>query len=544
MSEKVLAKGEKTWESKIVEHKGFRDLGNYVIELPDYDDPEVIKRGLKISNSIGDHGMLPKFGCTAMAKRNSKGEVITGRNMDLDISQNPAYVFRTTCGKYSNFCVSYSPGFYLPYSEVQKLDDIDPNIKDMLPLTACDCINEKGLYIEVNLREMNEKVTCYGLHSSHGEKYRDDGIPWSELRACSTNAMQLVSQNCATVREAVEFLKNSYDWYTVSPAPGVKLAVTQNNMCFLVGDATGEYGVIEFAQDQVNFIPYQFGHANFYLTPRWNALDIVGAGEGRLQMVSEVITKPDTLEEMMDAMKPIMWRNETLWIGESERIVDGTRLNPYDQLRFQDNKGNRQIDWRGDYAAIYPVLDDGRLLLSPIKYEQSKKSTYDPKIKEYFDIAIERGTLVIDDGSIKFDVKGEKLTLSELYDKYVEYLGTGAGTKEQYILKPYFDAYRHLLANEGCNWVHDDTKFEALKAVAYESLHTRYDADGNYDPTCMSKYEKLLAFYGYGVEKNEKFLRDDATIWTTSLNVGVNCAQKEMKIRFWENDEVIYKVKF
>ena len=39
-------------------------------------------------------------------------------------------------------------------------------------------------------------------------------------------------------------------------------------------------------------------------------------------------------------------------------------------------------------------------------------------------------------------------------------------------------------------------------------------------------------------------LRDDASIWTTSLNVGVNCAQKEMKVRFWENDDIVYHVKF
>ena len=31
-----MKKCEKTWSSQIVEHKGFRDLGNYVIELPDF----------------------------------------------------------------------------------------------------------------------------------------------------------------------------------------------------------------------------------------------------------------------------------------------------------------------------------------------------------------------------------------------------------------------------------------------------------------------------------------------------------------------------
>jgi hypothetical protein len=80
-----------------------------------------------------------------------------------------------------------------------------------------------------------------------------------------------------------------------------------------------------------------------------------------------------------------------------------------------------------------------------------------------------------------------------------------------------------------------------MKAAAYASLHVRYDADGKFDPTAMSKYEKLLAFYGVGGEKDEKPLRDAGNIWTMSLNVGVNCAQKKMKIRFWENNDVIYE---
>ncbi|MCR5758264.1 MAG: hypothetical protein K6F95_10220 [Selenomonas sp.] len=97
---------EKTWNSTTVEHKGFRDLGHYVIELPDYTDAAVEKKGLAVFNALADRGEIPKFGCTAMAKRNSHGEVILGRNMDLDISQSVAYVFKTTYGKYRDACVS------------------------------------------------------------------------------------------------------------------------------------------------------------------------------------------------------------------------------------------------------------------------------------------------------------------------------------------------------------------------------------------------------------------------------------------------------
>ena len=528
---------EKTWAGATVEHKGFRDLGNYVIELPDFTDASVEQKGLAVFNSLADIGKMPAaFGCTSMAKRNSKGEVVIGRNMDLDISQSAAYVFRTTYGKYKTFGVAYAPGFYKTYEELKKMDALDENIRSGIPFMACDCMNEKGLYIEMNLRERCDKLTSYGMHSVRGEKTRSDGTPWSELRACQISAAQLAAQNCATVQEVVAFLKNSYDWYTVGPMTGVDT----NNMCFLVGDATGEYGLIEMAQDQINYIPYQYGQANFYITPRWRSLETCGAGEGRLDMVSKVIGPVETLDEAMEAMKPIMWRNETLWIGESYRARDKAHPNPYSQIVFQDDEGNPQMDWRDEYVGLWPVMDDGRMLISAQMYDEAENSTYDPMIKKYFDEAIATGRLVIDDGSFTFDVNGEQVTLNELIEN--EAPEANADNPER--KKAMAAEYRRLKQNEDVRWLNNDYNFEALKAAAYAKLHIRRDKDGTFNPSAMSQYEKLLAFYGYETEKDETPLRDDGTIWTTSLNVGVNCAKKEMKIRFWENDDVIYHVKF
>ncbi len=235
-----------------------------------------------------------------------------------------------------------------------------------------------------------------------------------------------------------------------------------------------------------------------------------------------------------------MWRNETLWLGESRRL---TGRHPFNQTVFQDDKGNPQLDWRGDYEATYPVLDDGRMVATARQYEEAVKSTYDPRIKQYFDEAIACGTLFIDDGSVKFPVNGEQVTVTELLEKAQAYEKCPDPAKRME-LAPYYREYRRLVANEDLQWVHTDSNFEALKALTYAKLHVRYDETGAFDPSCMSKYEKLLAFYGYGVEKDEKPLRDDAGIWTTSLNVGANCARKEIKIRFWESDEVIVKAKF
>ncbi len=536
-------KGEKMWESEVVEHKGFKDLGKYVIQLPDYTDPASFDRGMALANAMSDNGGLPKVGCTAMAKRNNKGEVIMGRNMDLDISQKPGYVFRTTYGKYMNFCVMYTPGIYLDYDDVKKVEELDSSFLDLLPFISCDCLNEKGLYIEMNLREDNIKTVCYGMHSTRGEKTRADGKPWSELRATTVALPQIVSQNCATVKEAVEFIKNSYDWYTITPSPEFAVGVGQNNMAFMIGDATGEYGLIEIAQDEIFYIPYQYGHANFYINPIWAVIDPCGAGMGRLEMVSDVIGTPQTLEEAMDAMKPIMWRNETLWIGESKRVDDGSRLHPYYQIAFQDNEGKMQMDWRSEYVGQWPVLDDGRMIIEPQIYEYAKNSSYDPKIKEYIDDALKTGRLIIDNGTMKFDVKGQKLNLSQLKEKWTAYsVCTDTTQREQ--LYPFFKEYRRLLQNQNNYWTHYEFNFEAMKAMAYARIHIRYNDEGKFDPNSQSKYEKLCAFYGMGVEKDETPLRNDAQIWTTSLNVGVNCAQKEMKIRFWEDDNVIYHYKW
>ncbi len=532
--------GEKLWKSETVEHKNFKDLGNYVIELPDYTDASVEQKGLAIINNMFDKLKLPGAGCTAMVKKNSKGEVIFGRNMDLDISQSPAFVFKTTFGKYKNFCVAYLPKVFATYAEMQQMEELPEAFTDMVPFISTDCLNEKGLYIEVDLRERDDKLLCFGLHSTHGETTRDDGTPWSELRAYNMSIPQLVSENCATVKEAVEFVKNSYDFYTMAPYGD---GYTMVNMAFLVGDATGEYGLIEVAQDEVNYIPYQFGHANYYITPKWSALQSWGPGYGRLDMVSKVIQAPQTLEEMMDAMKPIMWRNETLWLGQSHRKTEG-KHHPYSQIAFVDDKGNPSLDWRSEYVFQCPVLDDGRMLIPAKIYEDAKKSTsYDPLIKEYFDDAIKKGQAIVDNGSIKFDVVGKKMNLEQLSKIYSDYvkLTDDAKLLELY---PYEVAYRRLILNMDNYWLHNDDNFEAAKAFAYAQIHTRYNDKGEFDVNSQSKYEKLCAFYGMGVEKDETPLRDDGNIWTTSLNVGANCATKEIKVRFWEDDNVIYHFKW
>ncbi len=132
---------EKTWESEIIEHKGFKDLGNYVIELLDYTVPSIEKVGLTLINERLDHGVMPAPAeCTSKAKLNGKGEVVIGRNI---------YVYRTTYGKYKNFCVTYSPGGFKQQYQLAEASTYDPKIKEYydVALKTGRLVIDKGILL-------------------------------------------------------------------------------------------------------------------------------------------------------------------------------------------------------------------------------------------------------------------------------------------------------------------------------------------------------------------------------------------------------------
>ena len=183
---------EKSWSTEAVVKQGFTDLGNYLIRLNTFDDPASLAEGLAAMNERYDSAPIPKVGCTAMATRNREGEVIFGRNMDLEISQSPAYVIETTYGKYRTIGVSYMPKSSV-YAELREQDDLKPKAKAMLPFGATDVMNEKGLYLEADMRTTYEFMSNYGLHTQHGETARADGTPWSQLRACMNAIPQLAA---------------------------------------------------------------------------------------------------------------------------------------------------------------------------------------------------------------------------------------------------------------------------------------------------------------------------------------------------------------
>ena len=194
--------------------KGFTDLGDYLIWLDDFKTADLA--------AAVDYAQVMAGGlCTACAKRNSAGEVLIGRNNDMGVSRCPAYIYTTSCGKYKTLSLRYiAPDMYT-YEQFKAEGYQDKKFINMIGMMASDAMNSEGLYVEMNGREKGD--TFYNTGTNPGKpRARVDMLP------------NLIAQNCATVKEAVEYVKNELDIYSTP----VKDPDNLTEFAYLIGDAT------------------------------------------------------------------------------------------------------------------------------------------------------------------------------------------------------------------------------------------------------------------------------------------------------------------
>ena len=300
---------------------GYTDMGNYLIWLDDFKTSDLAS-AVVYAQIVSDS---TKGGfCTACVKKNKAGEVLVGRNNDMEISRHPAYIYTTSCGKYKTLSLRFlSPDLYT-YEQFKTKGYQDKEFINLLGFTATDAINSEGLYVQMNGREKGD--TFYNTGTNPGKtRARADMLP------------NLIAQNCATVKEAVEYVKNELDVYSTP----VKDPENLTEFAYLIGDAAGEYGILEIAGNQIYYLPYQNGQGNYYLNPVCNAIDSKGSGYGRLASVIEGLDEVETQEEMFRHMEKAMWRDSVLY-------ADCTYIDENGKIRFVNDQGEPIEDWRSD----------------------------------------------------------------------------------------------------------------------------------------------------------------------------------------------------
>ena len=212
----------------------------YMDYTKDYYSPEVMDAMRKIGYI--DHG------CSVFVTHNTEGEPIACRNYDYP-HRTPGEDRSLTglnivlhCrpeGKYESIAV----GDAVWCGEDNPLllqggpdkEGFDPDLLDILPYQCSDGINEKGLYVSIQLVDIKE------------------GDQPARFPAGSSMMVRYLLDDCATVDEAVRKTET-----------GILLPEDWQSCHFMVADATGRSVVIESRNSQVSVIPSDIC-TNFYL---------------------------------------------------------------------------------------------------------------------------------------------------------------------------------------------------------------------------------------------------------------------------------------
>ena len=323
----------------------YKDLGDYLIEL-NYDEADFEAARAYLDKKLGlddsdpfddmptkvDPSVANEAGaCTTCSKLNKDGEVIIGRNLDNEISVCPAFLIHTSFGKYPTVSVRFNNYDTYTYEEFKETGYKDEDYMNYIPFCVTDAMNSEGLYVEANVREPD----LYFLNT---------GTNPDKERVMVNMLVQMIAMNCATVKDALDYLKNDIN---IVSTPYIDMR-TPTQYAYCIGDATGNFGVIEIARNEVHFVPYASAQGNYYLNPVWTVMDANGSGYGRAERVMDGLEDVNTLEEMMEQMKKPMWNQHILYLENTYQDENGV-------TRFVDDEGNPVIDWRSDLANILPV---------------------------------------------------------------------------------------------------------------------------------------------------------------------------------------------
>ncbi len=261
-------------------------LGDYVIELPVITEIDYAA-GIAI---IEEH--FGKFGCSAVAKVLDNGDTIVGRSLDLYYGNNPAYVLRTDVdGLYRTIGLAYNSFGGSSFDEVKKNGVPYDEVLHLLFFSG-DVFNEKGFYIEANMREKQPEST--GISVSTGTN------PGAEVRLSFPAVPRYLGEHCATVDEAIE-LANTLDIFDMCDGN------INWGGSFFMADATGHYGVLELVDNKLIWNDCQNCQTNFYLNDEYRERAIIGSGTGRYELLTSEIGSVKNEDDMTELMKKVRY---------------------------------------------------------------------------------------------------------------------------------------------------------------------------------------------------------------------------------------------
>lgn len=281
-------------------------------------------------------------GCSVAYKAiNKNKEFIVGRNMDLSISNNPAYIMRTNIkNEYKTIGISYNCFPSQTYENILKKGLLT---KEYLkaPFFCTDVFNEKGLYFEINMRNYEAypngepKYVCTSSKYLEIKEYNESlhnfkllekfPIDKPRKRICIAFVPRYLAGKCATIDDVIEELK-----YLDVFSPN---GIVNWNFCLFIADSKGNHGVLElargiFGQDnsmgKLVFIKDAIGQTNFYLNPEFSFLEEYKSGIGRFNKIKEMLPSIKNEKDMFNLMDTISYNQIYIkdeWANEEKSMV-------------------------------------------------------------------------------------------------------------------------------------------------------------------------------------------------------------------------------
>ncbi len=269
-------------------------IGDGVIELPVIKEIDFDSALEYFEQNYGKFGA--EYGCTAVGKHLDEedgGDMIIGRSYDITYSYAPGYIVRTAVpDHYRTIGISHNAFDGMSFDEVAKNGITEKDLWAVYCLTG-DVLNEKGFYIETNMRP--------GQPESAGFKECSGTNPGADVRLCIATLVRYLGERAATVDEALEmayaldvygFKDEKHDW-----AGSVFMA-----------DATGHYGILELVDNKLVWNDMQQAQANFYINPEYKDKAVYGSGLGRYDTVMAGVEDVHDEADMLDLIRQVRYQ--------------------------------------------------------------------------------------------------------------------------------------------------------------------------------------------------------------------------------------------
>lgn len=271
----------------------FTIVKDFLVEMPTYTSVDY-----KYAQKWFKWHPISAGGCSAVVKNvgdQNNNHLIIGRNMDYAYSKKCAYIIRTEePDKYKTLGFAYATNPTSPdFEKVQKYG-ISNEWYRIAPFFCTDVINEEGLYCEIDMRNIEKD-------DKGKSKFRCSGTnPETHVDVHMVALTRFIVSNCKNVTEAIKYVQDNINVFNKEE---------DWNFSFLLADAEGKYGLLEFGHNDIFWKLGQNCQTNYFVNDTIKDESKIKFGIGRYQYLQDHLNDVTDTDTMFNLINQIRYSN-------------------------------------------------------------------------------------------------------------------------------------------------------------------------------------------------------------------------------------------